>query len=79
MNTLQLKQVELSNLIFNITSNEIEKLISFVEINNLIPQKSKQISLAGIWSDKDFETINLEEEIRDLRNGLTSNLDKIEL
>ena len=79
MNTLSLKQIELANLIPHFNIQELEKLISFAKANNFENNKSSKRSLAGIWSDIQFDDNKLEKEIRELRDRLIENLNNKEL
>jgi hypothetical protein len=77
MNTLSLKQIELNNLIRHFDIQDIEKMVSFVKDIKSINKKSSRKSLAGIWSDIDFNNIDIDNEVRELRSDVTKNLDKI--
>lgn len=79
MNSLSMKQTELNNLIHYFDIQDIEKIISFAKTNKIIPEKPYRRSLEGIWSDSNFDAIDLEKEIRQLRKRVTKNLDKLEL
>lgn len=79
MNTLSIKQVELYNLIHHINIQDIEKIVSFAKNNKIIIENNSRKSLAGIWSKLNFENIDLEQELKELRNKVTKNLDSIEL
>ncbi len=45
----------------------------------LSSSKKTKESLAGIWKDKGFERINIEEEIHSLRKSSTNNLNNFKL
>jgi hypothetical protein len=67
MNSLSIKQTELNNLIHYFDIQDIEKIISFAKSNKIIPEKSSRRSLEGIWSNLNFDGIDLENEIKQLR------------
>ncbi len=69
MNTLQIKKIELYNLIPSFNIQEIEDLISIAtKFKKNI--KTEKRSLAGIWSKYNFEDIDLDEEIREIRKEI---------
>jgi len=81
MNNAQLKKLEIiSNLSF-VPANKLEEISNFIEFilftNKVKPKKP--ISVRGIWENKGFEKINVEEELKNIRKDIQKNLDHKEL
>jgi hypothetical protein len=77
MNNTQLKKIEiLSNLsiVPNDKLDEISRFIKYILYTTRVKQK-KPISVRGIWENKGFENIDVEKELKNIRQEIQSNLD----
>ncbi len=81
MNTAHLKKLEIiSNLSF-VPMDKLEEISNFIEyiLFKNKAQHKKPISVRGIWKNKGFEKIDVEQELKDLRKDIQSKLDSKEL
>jgi hypothetical protein len=81
MNNTQLKKIEiLSNLsiVPNDKLDEISSFIKYILYTTRVKQK-KPISVRGIWENKGFENIDVEKELKNIRQEIQSNLDHKEI
>ncbi len=78
MNTVQLKKLEIiSNLSF-VPVNRLDEIQRFIEyiLYTTKARKKKPISVRGIWENKGFEKIDIENELKDIRKNIQQNLDR---
>ena len=77
MNNTQLKKIEiLSNLsiVPNDKLDDISSFIKYILYTTRVKQK-KPISVRGIWENMGFENIDVEKELKNIRQEIQSNLD----
>lgn len=77
MHSAAIKKMELINKIAKLPDQKIYEVDNYIQkiLLQLRFEKSKPISLKGIWKNKGFEKIaNLEVEIKKIRNELNDSI-----
>lgn len=80
MNELQLKKLRIIDNLSLVPLNRLEEIQRFIEyiLFTAKAQKKKPISVRGIWENKGFEKIDIEKELKTIRNEIHQNLDRID-
>jgi hypothetical protein len=80
MNEMQLKKIKIISNLSMVPMNRLEEVQRFIEyiLYTTRAQKKKPISVRGIWENKGFEKIDIEKELKTLRNEIQQNLDRKE-
>jgi len=80
MNEMQLKKIKIISNLSMVPMNRLEEVQRFIEyiLYTTRAQKKKPISVRGIWENKGFEKIDIEKELKTIRNEIQQNLDRKE-
>ena len=77
MNDMQLKKLEIISNLSLVPMNRLEEIQRFIDyiLYTTRAKKKKPISVRGIWKNKGFEKIDIEKELKAIRNDIHRNPD----
>jgi hypothetical protein len=72
MNEMQLKKIKIISNLSMVPMNRLEEVQRFIEyiLYTTKAQKKKPISVRGIWENKGFEKIDIEKELKTIRQNI---------
>lgn len=72
MNEMQLKKIKIISNLSMVPVNRLEEVQRFIEyiLYTTRAQKKKPISVRGIWENKGFEKIDIEKELKTIRQNI---------
>ena len=81
MNVEQLKRVEIISSLSFVPPEKLDEISNFIQFV-LYKSKAKQrkpISVRGIWQNLGFENIDIEQELKNIRKEIRTNLESKKL
>jgi len=81
MNQVAVKQIEIVSNLARVPPEKLEEVSDFVKFI-LLRSKTKQkqpISLRGFWKKKGFESLDIESELKTMRQEVANKLDSMEI
>ena len=81
MNTINLKKLEIISNLSVVPIDKLDEISSYIKyvLFKSKTKKSNLVSIKGIWKNKGFENINVENELKNIRKEIQTNLDSIEI